>query len=413
MGSSCTSVGQRRDPAGEQLGRGAQQHRALARDRLDRLVPPLGREPVLDRADRVGPGRDRRGDRCVQAPPLVVAALLAQALGEELAQQRVVAEGAGAVDVAEQHAGALDPAAEVGGEVEGGGHPGVTTSATLESIAASRSSGSRESRSSSDRYARTSGAEPRASSEPPPPPSPCRSTSPAASAIPSGQPSVALMSSSIRSAGGSASEPRLSSAHALLGVEGEIGGGQVGDRSGDPGLRDAEAERAPARHRDAQRRRRRPDQLRQNLERVGGAVEVLGVVDHHHQRLDQQPRQLADQLTRCRQRVDAFLTPGNSVPHGVRGAGGGVGDRVDDPHHQHPGRPVGVGAADPGRAAVSLGERLLEERGLAEPGARGEHDGSRLDGIGQPLDESRSRNPPPAPARSPSIISGLHPVHRA
>ena len=81
---------------------------------MDRLAPPLGREPVLDRADCVGPGSDRRGDRCVQAPPLVVAALLAQALGQELAQQRVIAEGAGVVDVAEQHAGALDPAGEVG-----------------------------------------------------------------------------------------------------------------------------------------------------------------------------------------------------------------------------------------------------------------------------------------------------------
>ena len=66
---------QQREPARDQLGRGAGERQALALDRRHRLRPGMRLEPVLDRPDGVAVLVERRRDGGVERAPLGLAAL--------------------------------------------------------------------------------------------------------------------------------------------------------------------------------------------------------------------------------------------------------------------------------------------------------------------------------------------------
>jgi hypothetical protein len=83
-----------REPPCQELRRCPKQDRALARDGGDGLAPTLCSEPVLDRVDPVPALGNGRSDRGVQAPAFIVAPPFAEAVDQELPQQRVVREGA-------------------------------------------------------------------------------------------------------------------------------------------------------------------------------------------------------------------------------------------------------------------------------------------------------------------------------
>ena len=124
---------------------------------------------------------------------------------------------------------------------------------------------------------------------------------------------------------------------------------------------------------------------------------MLGVVDHQHERLDQQPRDLFDQLARRRESFEALRAAGETLAQRVRCPGSGLGDRVHDRHHEHARLAVLVGAADPRDPAVEGGERLLEDRRLAESGAGGEQQRAPLDRLAHAPGEAWSRDRSPAP----------------
>ena len=245
-------------------------------------------EPVLDRLDRVAVLVERGRDGGVQRPPLGLAALLPEPVQQEVPQQRVVDEPP--VGTAHQQPRAFHPAREFVGQAEyaldRGRHHGND---------ARRKRGLTQRRP--ERIEELLGQV-------------CVQVGSRAQVAERGG-NVARLRGPLHQPRRQrdAERPALGQLHhdldvlarrvlagappqelgALLGVEREVRGRQLGQPSGRSHLRHLERERSPARHRHVEERQLRPEQLTDDPERVAGAVELLGVIDHQHERLDQQP----------------------------------------------------------------------------------------------------------------------------
>ena len=138
-----------------------------------------------------------------------------------------------------------------------------------------------------------------------------------------------------------------------------------------------------------------PEQLAEQAQRLLRAVEVLGVVDHQHERLDQEPRQLGDQLARRGERVELLGAGREPLGERVGGARHRGGDRAHDPQQKHTGGPLVVAAADPRDRRRRVLERQLEDRRLAAAAARGEDQPARVEGIVDPPRGLRPGDPSP------------------
>ncbi len=87
-------------------------------------------------------------------------------------------------------------------------------------------------------------------------------------------------------------------------VEGEIDGGQLGHPPGGASLRHAKVERTATRNRNADRGQLRVHQLAEQEQGGIRLVEMLGVVNHQDERLDQKPWEVREHLAGRRHRID-------------------------------------------------------------------------------------------------------------
>ena len=177
---------------------------------------------------------------------------------------------------------------------------------------------------------------------------------------------------------------------ALVGAEGEIVLGDLADVAGGSRLGEGEPERPPGRDREPQPARPRAQDALEDRDRVGRAHEALGVVDDEHHRIDQQRVELRGQASRDRERLrtrSEALEQRRADPRKL-----GV-ERRQERDEQSAGLALAIGQRSPGRRAAAQGERVLEQRRLAVPGAGDEQDRATVQRPGDPLGKGGPRDP--------------------
>lgn len=107
-----------------------------------------------------------------------------------------------------------------------------------------------------------------------------------------------------------------------------------------------------------------------DLQRLSGAVELLGVIDDDHQALRQQRVELAQQTARKRNRIYAFTTGGKPFAQQLRCTRKRLVDRGAERAQQPDGLTLSRRREDPRRPCTARGDRLLQRNRLAESGGR-------------------------------------------
>ena len=182
---------------------------------------------------------------------------------------------------------------------------------------------------------------------------------------------------------GLAAAARVQQLGALARVEDQIGRRHHGQPPRGLQARGAHGQLGARRHRDAYRAVGR-QQL--GHQRAGGrrGADVLGVVEHEHERLDEQLGEAAGDLGGQRAGVDPLAGDDQALAEHVDRAGHRALQGGQDAGHEGP-RVVALGAPDPGPGEAAALDRGLERGGLAE--ARAGHHEQRCpaEGVGQPL----------------------------
>ena len=375
-GRARSVSGSRREPAQHALGGGAGQRRAGGGDRPGGLRRLAGGEPVLDRVGRA-PGLLQRGGQAGVQGRAAVAALLAAAQ-QQRAEERVVAHRAGrrAGRTQEQPAVA-DLGHEAVGELEGaerervelGGQRGL-----LQALGELRGQHVEDLFGQEGEGAPVGGR--RAAVE--------RGAAGDGGGGHAQRPALGRLEDGVDLIGvGLAAAARVQQLGALARVEDQIGRRHHRQPSRGLQARGAHGQLGARRHRDAY-----GAVGRQQLghQRAGGrrGAHVLGVVEHQHERLDEQLGEAAGDLGRQRAGVDPLSGHDQALAEHVDRARHRVLEGGQDPGHEGP-RVVALGAPDPGPGEAAALDRGLERGGLAE--ARAGHHEQRCpaEGVGQPL----------------------------
>ena len=210
-------------------------------------------------------------------------------------------------------------------------------------------------------------------------------------ATPSGQPSVAWKSASTSSAPCRPPPERSSIAAHSSGVNARSAGPSSSRR---PAARSL-ATRSSSGAREATATETGPASIAirssSRADRLLGAREPLGVVDHDRHRVEQQRPELGRQLAEDLVRVDRPPRPGHALGEDVDRARHHRAQAVHDPDEQVAAVRVRLGARHPHRLA-SL-QRALERGRLAEPGARDEQHGAGVEPFAQALDQVAALDP--------------------
>ena len=214
---------------------------------------------------------------------------------------------------------------------------GSRSGARLDSSSAVGSSGPSGASSSSSRNAERVAA--------PPAPGPGVPPDAADSATPSGHPLGGRPERLQLGLAGLAAGGGAHQLGALLDAEREVRRSQLRNPSRRPQLRQPDGQRHARRHRHAQCRACDRQQVAHHRAGLGRVRQLLGVVDHHHQRVHQQALQLGCELARRKCRIDLLRRVLEPLAEHV----GGTRRRVCQRLHRID--------QEPPRIAVQLGER--------------------------------------------------------
>ena len=180
-----------------------------------------------------------------------------------------------------------------------------------------------------------------------------------------------------------AAAARVQQLGALARVEDQIGRADHRQPSRRLQARGADGQLGARGHRDANGAIGRQELGHQRAGGRGGA-DVLGVVEHQHQRLDEQLREPAGDLGGEGARVDPLAGDDEALAEHVDRAGHRALQGGEDAGHEGA-RVVALGAAHPGSRQPAALYRGLQRGGLAEARA-GHHEQRRpAHGVGQPL----------------------------
>ena len=322
---AACSAGQGGEPAVDGLGRTPHERASLARDRLSGGRPsPRWRSAAPPRRPRGPPPRARRpaarparGARRAAPPPRSDGAGSRRKSGCRTGlpdsppageQQPALAEAGARAD-----AGGL-------GEIEVGRHGRRQQPRGAARDRARPAAPPRSSRRAG--RATAAGRPARRRPRPAPPPAasprspPCSSsTSLGQRLAPAGEPQVRL---------------------ALGGGEGQLGAPELRHPPRGALAGQAHRERAAAGHGQAQQPVGAADQPRGHRQRRGPALQRLGVVEADHERIDEQPRQLAPERRRRQLGIDRFARRRQALGEHVDRARERVADRLDDQLEQPP-----------------------------------------------------------------------------
>ena len=164
--------------------------------------------------------------------------------------------------------------------------------------------------------------------------------------------------------------------------EDEVGHTQLSHPTGGPLAREAQGRTPARRHRQSQRAALAGDQPCHHRQRGLGPLEGLGVVDDEHERVDEQPRELALQGSGRALRVDRLARGGQALGQNVDGARESAANRLDHQAQQPARVAAGVATAHP-RHVRPVAQGVLERGRLAEARVRDQQQraGSRAERI--------------------------------
>jgi hypothetical protein len=149
---------------------------------------------------------------------------------------------------------------------------------------------------------------------------------------------------------------------ALGGAEGELGGRHLGQPAGGGQPRRAQPQRAPRGERHAQASNVGGEQHGGDLL---GPVEMLGVVDHEREGIDEEPGELDLEVAHRLRHVDDLRRRPEAVAEHRAKARHRAAQRVEQVDEETSGVTIGRGAAHPGDVPATQRERLLERHRLA------------------------------------------------
>ena len=125
----------------------------------------------------------------------------------------------------------------------------------------------------------------------------------------------------------------------------------------------------------------------------GRARELLRVIDGEDERLDQQQLEVAHQVLRHRVRIERLDRAGQSFSVVLGSARKLRTHTLHQPRQEPAGGAVGWGNRQPYRRPPPLGQRLLERRGLPEPGVRNQDHRPLFEPVRQSPDQVRALDP--------------------
>ena len=176
---------------------------------------------------------------------------------------------------------------------------------------------------------------------------------------------------------------------ALAGRQAELSGTQLDQSPAGTQLGQLQWQGPPARDRHRQRHTVNAQQALHERQRVVVVFELLGVVDDHDQRLDQQLLDVGDQRSGGRPDVDRLQAGREPIARDV----GEAGDGGPHPLHRCDQEPTGLSAREPHRAPLGELDRLLQRHRLAVARAGHEQDVPGCERMRQRARKRRACNP--------------------